>query len=194
MAGISNFTTLNVSNNPVVTVSSDGSTVTVGNQSTTEITYLLALINSASNVNETNIANAINQIQAANDASQQGSALLQGLSTVDLSSGSTTNAAIYTALHTSLASFNLSDTQIAALFKTATGATLGANDSTVMNAATFSSSQTNAKTYAQNLINNNQVLQTNLSNLTNNRTNFIEAMTALLSNLSTVQNTLVNHF
>jgi hypothetical protein len=192
MTGISNYTLLNVGDSTAaVTASQDGSTLTVAGQKTTQTIYVLALLNQADTKNSNNMAALMNQIQAASNSSQQASGLITGLSNVDISSGTATNAAIYTALRASLASANLSDAQIATLFQTATGTALGANNTTsTWSDTNFASALSNAKAYAQNLTHSNTVLQNQLENMINLRTNFNEAMAALINNLNNAQQTV----
>ena len=190
MPAIADYTRLDVTTaGQRVTVASDGSTVTVGTQVTNEKTYLLALLYAADNRNSTLISDQLNQIQAKNNTSRQATAFIAGLNTVDITTGSTTNSAIYTALRTSMASFGFTtDAQIATFYNSATGLTLGANDATSIPGTTIASALSNAKIYSQNLLSDGTVLQQQLSNLFNMRTNFYQAMSGLIKGMADTGN------
>ena len=186
MPNISDYTLLNVADpSQQVTVAANGLSVNVGNQTAGQTIYTLAVVNQAFAANNAKLGNQLNQIQAKNNQEQSAAALIAGLSTVDTTSGLASTASIYTALHTSMASLNLSDDQIATVFQNATGKALGNNDSyTQWTDVNFATAISNAKTYSQNLLSDGTVLQEQLDNYTNLQTTFTEAMTALIKGLS----------
>ena len=195
MSTISDYTKLDVSTaGQQVVVASDGVTVTVGTQSTSQKIYVLALLHAADNKNSTAIADQANQIQAKNNTSKQAAALIVALNAIDVSTGSTTNSAIYTALKAQLSTFGLTtDAQVKTFFDTATGKTLGANDAGSVSGTDIATALSNAKIYSQNLLSDGTVLQQQLANLLNNRTTFFEAMTSLIKGMSDFGNTLARN-
>ena len=191
MNTISDYTQLNVSQSDPTVISKDGTTVTVNNQTTNEVLYLVALVNNADTANNLTYADTLNQMQAKSEENKKVIALITGLNNIDTSAGYATGDVAYAALR---ASTGLDDDAIASLYQKITGKTLTGNTSgNYFGATDCTSALSLAKTYSQNLADDNSVLQSKLDNMANLRTSFNEAMSSLINLWKTTNQSIVRN-